>query len=195
MVLEVFGDILYYPESKHLQEFPSPEALKGRVLLSTKPPKEYLEAKGGTMKDREIEPQFKKGEREEAAWGVEVPDIQDEMQVADRVRVLNSATLAFLFSQSEKFLPIGIYQMVLQQSEDDILYHERGLDDNDSQKVCKHAAPEYKHLITIKAGKPKGALVDALKNDPDKVRRLSLSEQELAKVAARNGPNIVRFVY
>ncbi|XP_039786563.1 phosphoinositide phospholipase C 2-like isoform X1 [Panicum virgatum] len=165
MVLEVFGDILYYPESKHLQEFPSPEALKGRVLLSTKPPKEYLEAKGGTMKDREIEPQFKKGEREEAAWGVEVPDIQDEMQIADR------------------------------QSEDDILYHERGLDDNDSQKVCKHAAPEYKHLITIKAGKPKGALVDALKNDPDKVRRLSLSEQELAKVAARNGPNIVSFTH
>jgi len=164
MVLEVFGDILYYPESKHLQEFPSPEALKGRVLLSTKPPKEYLEAKGGTMKDREIEPQFKKGEREEAAWGLEVPDIQDEMQVADR-------------------------------SEDDILYHERGLDDNDSQKACKHVAPEYKHLITIKAGKPKGALVDALKNDPDKVRRLSLSEQELVKVTARNGPNIVRFVY
>ena len=56
-------------------------------------------------------------------------------------------------------------------------------------------APEYKHLITIKAGKPKGALVDALKNDPDKVRRLSLSEQELVKVTARNGPNIVRFVY
>ena len=85
--------------------------------------------------------------------------------------------------------------MVLKQSEDDILYHERGLDDNDSQKACKHVAPEYKHLITIKAGKPKGALVDALKNDLDKVRRLSLSEQELAKVAARNGPNIVRFVY
>ncbi|PUZ41540.1 hypothetical protein GQ55_9G513700 [Panicum hallii var. hallii] len=165
MVLEVFGDILYYPESKHLQEFPSPEALKGRVLLSTKPPKEYLEAKGGTMKDREIEPQFKKGEREEAAWGVEVPDIQDEMQVADR------------------------------ESDDDILYHERGLDDNNSQKACKHVAPEYKHLITIKAGKPKGALVDALKNDPDKVRRLSLSEQELAKVAARNAPNIVSFTH
>jgi len=92
MVLEVFGDILYYPESKHLQEFPSPEALKGRVMLSTKPPKEYLEAKGGTMKEREIEAQFKKGEREEAAWGVEVPDIHEEMQVANRVRILNSAT-------------------------------------------------------------------------------------------------------
>ena len=98
MVLEVFGDILYYPESKHLQEFPSPEALKGRVILSTKPPKEYLEAKGDTTKEREIETQFKKGEREEAAWGVEVPDIQDEMQFADRVQILNSATFYRLFT-------------------------------------------------------------------------------------------------
>lgn len=98
MVLEVFGDILYYPESKHLQEFPSPEALKGRVMLSTKPPKEYLEAKGDTTKSRESEAQFKKGEREEAAWGVEVPDIQDEMQVADKVWILNSATFYSLFT-------------------------------------------------------------------------------------------------
>ncbi|KAF8718644.1 hypothetical protein HU200_024943 [Digitaria exilis] len=164
MVLEVFGEMLYYPESKHLQEFPSPEALKGRVMLSTKPPKEYLEAKGGTIKDREIESQFKKGEKEEAAWGVEVPDIQDEMQVADR-------------------------------NEDDILFRERGPDDDNEQKACKHVAPEYKHLITIKAGKPKGALVDALKNDPDKVRRLSLSEQELAKVASSHGPDIVSFTH
>lgn len=83
---------------------------------------------------------------------------------------------------------------MLWQNDDDIFFRERGLDD-DEQKARKHVAAEYKHLITIKAGKPKGALVDALKNDPDKVRRLSLSEQELAKVAAQHGPNIVRFVY
>lgn len=65
------------------------------------------------------------------------------------------------------------------------------MDEDDEQKMCQHLAPEYKHLITIKAGKPKGALVDALKSDLDKVRRLSLSEQELAKVAARHGRNIV----
>lgn len=162
MVLEVFGDILYYPESKHLQEFPSPEALKGRVILSTKPPKEYLEAKGGTMKERDIQPQFKKGENEQSAWGIEVPDIQDEMQNADK-------------------------------NQEDLLYRERDVDEDDEQKMRQHAPLEYKHLITIKAGKPKGSLVDALKSDPEKVRRLSLSEQELAKVAARHGPNIVSF--
>ncbi|VAH89812.1 unnamed protein product [Triticum turgidum subsp. durum] len=160
MVLEVFGDILYYPESKHLQEFPSPEALKGRVILSTKPPKEYLEAKGGTMKDRDIEPKFSKGENEESAWGIEVPDIQDELQDANK---------------------------------DDMSYPERGVDEDDEQIVRKNAPLEYKHLITIKAGKPKGSLVDALNSDPEKVRRLSLSEQELAKVAACHGPKIVSF--
>jgi phosphatidylinositol phospholipase C, delta len=79
------------------------------------------------------------------------------------------------------------------QDEDELLYRERGADGDDG-KETKHVAAEYKHLITIKAGKPKGPLVDAIKNDPDKVRRLSLSEQELAKVAAHHGPNIVRFV-
>lgn len=95
MVLEVFGDILYYPEAKHLQEFPSPEALKGRVILSTKPPKEYLESKGGTMKERDTEPQFSKGESEAAEWGIEVPDIEDEMLAADKALVLSSAICFF----------------------------------------------------------------------------------------------------
>ncbi|GMH30557.1 hypothetical protein Nepgr_032400 [Nepenthes gracilis] len=45
MVIETFGEMLYYPDSECLEEFPSPEALKYRIILSTKPPKEYLEAK------------------------------------------------------------------------------------------------------------------------------------------------------
>ncbi|KAL3523981.1 hypothetical protein ACH5RR_016815 [Cinchona calisaya] len=44
MVTEIFGEMLYYPESGCLEEFPSPESLKHRILLSTKPPKEYLES-------------------------------------------------------------------------------------------------------------------------------------------------------
>ncbi|XP_021769186.1 phosphoinositide phospholipase C 6-like [Chenopodium quinoa] len=45
MVTEIFGEMLYCPECHHLEHFPSPEELKFRILLSTKPPKEYLEAK------------------------------------------------------------------------------------------------------------------------------------------------------
>lgn len=45
MLTQTFGDMLFYPESEFIAEFPSPEALKRRVLISTKPPKEYLEKK------------------------------------------------------------------------------------------------------------------------------------------------------
>ena len=38
MVTTTFGDILYVPKSEDLNEFPSPESLKGRILISTKPP-------------------------------------------------------------------------------------------------------------------------------------------------------------
>lgn len=79
---EVFGNTLYYPDTeKHLKEFPSPEFLKNRVILSTKPPKEYLEAK--TFKERDIEQEVDlKKKNEEAAWGREVPDLQTEIESA-----------------------------------------------------------------------------------------------------------------
>lgn len=51
MVMQIFGDMLYYPESGCLEEFPSPEELKHKIILSTKPPKEYLESKN--IKDGE----------------------------------------------------------------------------------------------------------------------------------------------
>lgn len=87
MVLEVFGNILYYPpDTDHLKEFPSPQELKGRVLLSTKPPKEYLETKvGDTIKDGDPDLHLGKGAGDDAAWGKEVPDFQTEIQSAKQV--------------------------------------------------------------------------------------------------------------
>ncbi|KAI4968375.1 hypothetical protein ZWY2020_058030 [Hordeum vulgare] len=166
MVLEVFGTILYYPEEEHPKELPSPESLKGRVLLSTKPPKEYLEAKdgGGAVKDGDAEKNPVKGTDDDAAWGIEIPDFKTEIQSA---------------------------------KEDDASEHrddDEDDDDEDEQKMQQHLAPQYKHLITIRAGKPKGGTTsDALKCDPDKVRRLSLSEQQLAKAVVNHGTEIVRF--
>ncbi|KAI4370538.1 hypothetical protein MLD38_018884 [Melastoma candidum] len=50
MLAEIFGDMLYYPTTESLAEFPSPESLKNRIIISTKPPKEYLESKDkGTL--------------------------------------------------------------------------------------------------------------------------------------------------
>jgi phosphatidylinositol phospholipase C delta len=53
-------------------------------------------------------------------------------------------------------------------------------------------ACEYRKLITIQAGKPKGHLRDALKVDPEKVRRLSLSETQLAKATTSHGAEVIR---
>lgn len=38
MVKETFGDMLYSPGSEFIMEFPSPDSLKRRILISTKPP-------------------------------------------------------------------------------------------------------------------------------------------------------------
>lgn len=43
MATQIFGPMLYYPEAEYLAEFPSPESLKHRIIISTKPPVEYLE--------------------------------------------------------------------------------------------------------------------------------------------------------
>ncbi|KAK3206536.1 hypothetical protein Dsin_020582 [Dipteronia sinensis] len=45
MITQIFGEMLYYSESKCLKELPSPEELKYRIIISTKPPKEKLESK------------------------------------------------------------------------------------------------------------------------------------------------------
>ncbi|XP_076929381.1 phosphoinositide phospholipase C 6-like isoform X3 [Bidens hawaiensis] len=45
MVTSTFGDMLYYPKESDKDAFPSPDALKHQIILSTKPPKEYLQSK------------------------------------------------------------------------------------------------------------------------------------------------------
>lgn len=66
---------------------------------------------------------------------------------------------------------------------------------DDDQKVPQSSPPEYKSLITIRAGKPNGDIGEALIVDPDKVRRLSLSETELAKAAISLGADLLRYTF
>ncbi|KAL2940587.1 Phosphoinositide phospholipase C 6 [Bienertia sinuspersici] len=145
MATEVFGEMLFYPESKHLEQFPSPEELKFRIILSTKPPKEYLEVK--QSKD--------KGNTSPGSSG-------DDTQ-------LNEAP---------------------GDSESDP-------DDEDTDAGTSSgqlAAPHYKRMIAIRAGKPKNGLREALRTGLDKVRRLSLSEQALERAASNYGSDVVRLV-
>ncbi|KAM2985586.1 hypothetical protein FF2_005965 [Malus domestica] len=65
-------------------------------------------------------------------------------------------------------------------------------DEEDEDKDEENAIPEYKQLIAIHAGKPKRGL-DKWHIDPNKVRRLSLSEQQLENETRTRGSDIVRF--
>ncbi|XP_073293132.1 phosphoinositide phospholipase C 2-like [Primulina huaijiensis] len=156
MITQTFGDMVFSPGPECLKEFPSPESLKKRVIISTKPPKEYLQAKGVDVKDTGLntaEESAKEGPwgKEVKSFGVDIDDDKDD-----------------------------------DLDEVDEEYEE-------DPKSQQNAAPEYKHLIAIHAGKGKGGMQDWLRVDPDKVRRLSLSENELRKAILTYGKDIVRF--
>ncbi|XP_061351668.1 phosphoinositide phospholipase C 6-like [Gastrolobium bilobum] len=76
MTTQIFGDMLYYPQTDPLTEFPTPESLKDRILISTKPPKEYLEIK--QFKDSE-------SEKELAEEGSSSPCLITEVEADDRI--------------------------------------------------------------------------------------------------------------
>ncbi|KAF9674607.1 hypothetical protein SADUNF_Sadunf10G0144600 [Salix dunnii] len=82
MVTQTFGVMLYYPESNSLVQFPSPESLKNRIIISTKPPKEYLESNGIKQKGA-----LSPGERNSSEEGEEtlgIPDHTAELEADDR---------------------------------------------------------------------------------------------------------------
>ncbi|KAK8513296.1 hypothetical protein V6N13_002043 [Hibiscus sabdariffa] len=54
MVIDTFGDTLYRTEAETVEQFPSPESLKKKVLISTKPPKEYLTENAGEVSENEM---------------------------------------------------------------------------------------------------------------------------------------------
>ncbi|XP_051131894.1 phosphoinositide phospholipase C 4-like [Andrographis paniculata] len=68
MLTQTFGKMLFYPDSDCLAEFPSPEDLKHRIIISTKPPKEYLEAQTNKEKENSLQ---KEKDSDEDIWGKE----------------------------------------------------------------------------------------------------------------------------
>ncbi|PIN03379.1 Phosphoinositide-specific phospholipase C [Handroanthus impetiginosus] len=76
MAIQIFGEMLYCPESGCLEEFPSPEALKHKIILSTKPPKEYLGSNNN--KDGETSPAKEKDSSEDENEADDKSDRDDE---------------------------------------------------------------------------------------------------------------------
>ncbi|KAH6819819.1 phospholipase C 2 [Perilla frutescens var. hirtella] len=141
MITKTFGDMLFSPGPECLSEFPSPKSLKRRVIISTKPPKEYLQAKDAKVQESSNSKKGKDKTKEEP-WGNEITSLKSKINV---------------------------------------------------NKLEQSASPEYRRLIAIHAGKGKGGMQDWLRVDPNKVRRLSLSEQELEKAVITHAHDIVRF--
>lgn len=83
MVAQTFGDMLYYPEKPEcLKEFPSPEDMKYRIIISTKPPKEYLKAK--TIKETGDKSK-RRQDSEEDVWGMEPRELINEHEADDEL--------------------------------------------------------------------------------------------------------------
>lgn len=53
MSTETFEEILFTPETESSEGFPSPETLKRKILISTKPQQVYLDSETGKFKDLE----------------------------------------------------------------------------------------------------------------------------------------------
>lgn len=164
MITETFGGMLYIPETDNPKKFPSPESLKRRIIISTKPPKEYLASEDSKSNDVDLTRQ--KDVAEDDEWGAEVTDVRQDANRKNHNKNDDCCD---------------------GDDEDDYS------NDDDDPKVHQSSAPEYRRIITIPAGKPKGGLKEALAVDPDKVRRLSLSEQQLEKASASHGTDIIRF--
>lgn len=77
MITETYGDMLFIPDCDCLNEFPSPEDLKYRIIISTKPPKEYLKAKTKSSNSAK--------DSDEDEWGKEPAELKSDAESDDKV--------------------------------------------------------------------------------------------------------------
>ncbi|CAI0540680.1 unnamed protein product, partial [Linum tenue] len=91
MIKDTFGEMLYCPDAECLEEFPSPEDLKYRIIISTKPPTEYLMGKSSTRKRSKSQ---KDKDSDDEIWGREAAadstDREDGEMVKDSTHVRTS---------------------------------------------------------------------------------------------------------
>lgn len=81
MLTDTFGEMLYYPKPSKLNELPTPDELQCKVLISTKPPKEYLEAE----EDKRTKSQRIKDPNNDDVWGEEPSRVASYKEKNDKV--------------------------------------------------------------------------------------------------------------
>ncbi|KAJ0470883.1 putative phosphoinositide phospholipase C [Helianthus annuus] len=164
MATEIFGDMLYCPKAGDNDEFPSPEELKHRIILSTKPPKECLES-------NKLE--------EELIAEDETPCVCENANPSDETIGSNQeGNVSNLNQNLSEFLRID--------SEDE---DGEAANEKPGQKTPR----EYIQIIGIHAAKANKELRQALEVGSGKGKRVSMSEQTLEKAAEDYGSDLVRF--
>lgn len=83
MLTETFGEVLYCSDLDAIKKLPSPEKLKHRVIISTKPPKEYLEDKTEIIQNN----MSSRKDYEDSPWDDEPIYDTDDYEDNDKVHV------------------------------------------------------------------------------------------------------------
>ncbi|CAL9180361.1 unnamed protein product [Musa hybrid cultivar] len=176
MLTETFGKILYTPMLESPEVFPSPEELKMRIMISTKPPKEYPESKT-------------KMTSLATTTSHKVPIICG--------RLFYPITKFFIKEKEHEGQKADEEASSEEASDHEAITNDHELNEHyqeeDPEEGNGKPPIEYKRLIAIAAKKLQGDLTEALKIDPHKVTRLSLSEQALEKAASSHGTELIRF--
>ncbi|GLT52019.1 hypothetical protein SLA2020_253830 [Shorea laevis] len=191
VITDTFQETLFCPkECEGLEEFPSPEDLKNKIIISTKPP---------TVKKKTKPPQQFTADNE---------DISNNNSNKGKRWRLGAPPLSFMLpkffkcgSGASKKGPRKNYSSDQEDEDkidDDDDHSSECSQDNEDNDISdpgsiQSKALEYKHLISIHATKHKGELKDTLKVEFDKVKRISLSEGKLKRATLLHAIEVVRF--
>ncbi|KAF4363990.1 hypothetical protein F8388_000573 [Cannabis sativa] len=173
--------MLFCPESSEKLEFPSPKEMKYKIIISTKPPKEYLQPK--SVKENEDSSSFKRR------------DSNEDSRKTDTTKPANHEDEEEYTSDSDASDSSGNNS---KSSKNDRRREFNGNSDENNKSSSKidrslsGEPPEYLSIIAMHSGKPKGGLKEQLKVEVDKVTRLSLNEQKFEKAATLHASQVVR---
>ncbi|GBG82993.1 hypothetical protein CBR_g36522 [Chara braunii] len=182
LLKKVFGEQLFIPDSTDAPEFPSPQSLKYRIIISTMPP----EVK--TMPSQRMNSNSELRQKSTGARKKHVSKIRMIM-------------LSVQKKKTKKEEDVDDDQWGLEP--EDIVNHDEPESDSDEsaesdsetqlQMTLNGDTMEYRSLILIHAGKPKSSLRQGLLIKEKKAKRLSLSEVQLERAAKKYPKELVRF--
>uniref|UniRef100_A0A9I9DLW3 Phosphoinositide phospholipase C n=1 Tax=Cucumis melo TaxID=3656 RepID=A0A9I9DLW3_CUCME len=117
MLKSTFGSILYVPEpGEYLNEFPSPELLKGKILISTKPPerttREKPPADESASSEEDIEGYMEELDKDEE---IDIPEYESLIAIHAK-KMKRGSDLRTLFNDMEKVLRLSLSEQKLEEA-------------------------------------------------------------------------------